>query len=332
MNEVNLLTPTNVREICSALRIQPTKTLGQNFVHDAGTVRKIVATANISEGEHVLEIGPGLGSLTLGLLEGGARVTAVEIDPVLATALPATVQGHAPGAPLRVLQADALKVNTVDRLNEAKFADDSTKQWEAPTKLVANLPYNIAVPLVLGVLENFPSITELLVMVQTEVAQRMSAKPGAKIYGVPSVKVAWYGDARLAGAISRHVFWPVPNVDSSLVRITRYASSTSDSDGRALANSGPGAQGADGQASDTTLIQGPDTAGVSRQLLFEVVDVAFAQRRKTLRAALKKWAGGAEQAEALLLQAGIDPSRRGETLSIEEFIDLTRAAEGQVKP
>lgn len=319
MNEVNLLTPTNVREICSALRIQPTKTLGQNFVHDAGTVRKIVSAANVSKAEHVLEIGPGLGSLTLGLLEGGARVTAIEIDPVLATALPATIQGHAPGKPLRVLQADALKVGTVEQLNEAKFPDGSQEQWEAPTKLVANLPYNIAVPLVLGVLENFPSITELLVMVQTEVAQRMSAEPGAKIYGVPSVKVAWYGDAELAGSISRHVFWPVPNVDSSLVRITRYDAQES---GNAARSAGDSHVPAEPAPSDGTA---PDTAGVSRELLFEVVDVAFAQRRKTLRAALKKWAGGAQQAEDLLDKAGIDPSRRGETLSIHEFIDLTRA-------
>ncbi|MDO5049562.1 MAG: 16S rRNA (adenine(1518)-N(6)/adenine(1519)-N(6))-dimethyltransferase RsmA [Actinomycetaceae bacterium] len=306
MNEVNLLTPTNVREICSALHIQPTKTLGQNFVHDAGTVRKIVSAANVSEGEHVLEIGPGLGSLTLGLLEGGARVTAIEIDPVLATALPATVQGHAPGAPLRVLHSDALKVRSIERLNEAKFADGSTEQWEAPTRLVANLPYNIAVPLVLGVLEYFPTITQLLVMVQTEVAQRLSAQPGSKIYGVPSVKVAWYGHAELAGSISRNVFWPVPNVDSSLVRITRY-----DAD-----EPGGGAQA-------------PDTAGVDRDLLFEIVDVAFAQRRKTLRSALKKWAGGAEQAETLLAQADIDPQKRGETLGIDQFLALARAAQSR---
>ncbi|MDO5034533.1 MAG: 16S rRNA (adenine(1518)-N(6)/adenine(1519)-N(6))-dimethyltransferase RsmA, partial [Actinomycetaceae bacterium] len=212
MSEVKLLTPRNVREICSALHIQPTKTLGQNFVHDAGTVRKIVTAANVTEGEHVLEIGPGLGSLTLGLLEAGARVTAIEIDPVLATALPATVSGHAPGKPLRVLLSDALKVRDLDHLNTAKFADGSTEEWEAPTRLVANLPYNVAVPLILGVLEHFPSVREILVMVQTEVAQRLSAEPGSKIYGVPSVKIAWYASAQMAGTISRRVFWPIPNV------------------------------------------------------------------------------------------------------------------------
>lgn len=298
MSEVKLLTPKSVREICSALHIQPTKTLGQNFVHDAGTVRKIVKAARVSEGEHVLEIGPGLGSLTLGLLEAGARVTAIEIDPVLATALPATVSGHAPGAPLRVLQSDALKVREVEQLNTATFADGTTSEWEAPTRLVANLPYNIAVPLVLGVLEHFPTIRELLVMVQTEVAQRLSAKPGSKIYGVPSVKVAWYGCAELAGSISKRVFWPQPNVDSSLVRITRY---------------------------NTDALPAAIDAGVSREALFEVVDVAFAQRRKTLRAAFKKWAGGGEAANALLQAAGIDPSLRGEVLDIQDFVALTKA-------
>lgn len=297
MPEVQLLTPTNVRDICKALHIQPTKTLGQNFVHDAGTVRKIVNISEVAVGEHVLEIGPGLGSLTLGLLEAGANVTAIEIDPVLATALPATVQGHAPGAPLRVLQRDALKVRTVQELNEAKFADSHTEEWPAPTRLVANLPYNVAVPLVLNVLENFPSITELIVMVQTEVAKRLSAEPGSKIYGVPSVKVAWYGNAELAGSISRHVFWPVPNVDSSLVRITRYE---------------------DGEL---------DTAGVERDRVFHLIDLAFAQRRKTLRAALKKWAGGADNAAALLESAGIDPTLRGETLGITDFIRLAKASE-----
>lgn len=295
MSEVKLLTPRDVREICAALHIQPTKTLGQNFVHDAGTVRKIVKAASVKTGEHVLEIGPGLGSLTLGLLEAGARVTAIEIDPVLATALPATATGHAPGAPLRVLQADALKVTTLERMNEAKPVEREEQEWEAPTRLVANLPYNVAVPLILGVLDNFPSIRELLVMVQTEVAQRLSAKPGTKIYGVPSVKVAWYGDAELAGTISRRVFWPIPNVDSSLVRISRYE-----------ADALP------------TAVQ----AGVTRQELFEVVDAAFSQRRKTLRAALKKWAD--VDVDVLMENAGIDPLARGEVLDIYQFLALAK--------
>ena len=296
MSEVKLLTPRDVREICAALHIQPTKTLGQNFVHDAGTVRKIVKAANVVAGEHVLEIGPGLGSLTLGLLEAGARVTAIEIDPVLATALPATVAGHAPGAPLRVLQSDALKVTTLDRLNEAKPIEGEGQEWEAPTRLVANLPYNVAVPLILGVLDNFPSIRELLVMVQTEVAQRLSANPGSKIYGVPSVKVAWYGDAELAGTISRRVFWPIPNVDSSLVRISRY---------------------------EADALPAAEQAGVTRQELFEVVDAAFSQRRKTLRAALKKWAD--VDVDALIENAGIDPLARGEVLDIDQFLSLAKA-------
>ena len=296
MSEVKLLTPRDVREICAALHIQPTKTLGQNFVHDAGTVRKIVKAANVSPGEHVLEIGPGLGSLTLGLLEAGARVTAIEIDPVLATALPATVAGHAPGAPLRVLHSDALKVTTLERLNEAKPVAGEAQEWQAPTRLVANLPYNVAVPLILGVLDNFPSVRELLVMVQTEVAQRLSAKPGSKIYGVPSVKVAWYGDAELAGTISRRVFWPIPNVDSSLVRISRY---------------------------EADALPAAELAGVTRQELFAVVDAAFAQRRKTLRATLKKWAD--VDVDALLENAGIDPSARGEVLDIDQFLALAKA-------
>ena len=296
MSEVKLLTPRDVREICAALHIQPTKALGQNFVHDAGTVRKIVKAANVDAGEHVLEIGPGLGSLTLGLLEAGARVTAIEIDPVLATALPATATGHAPGAPLRVLHSDALKVTTLERLNEAKPVTGEAQEWQAPTRLVANLPYNVAVPLILGVLDNFPSIRELLVMVQTEVAQRLSAKPGSKIYGVPSVKVAWYGDAELAGTISRRVFWPIPNVDSSLVRISRY---------------------------EADALPAAELAEITRQELFAVVDAAFAQRRKTLRAAWKKWAD--VDVDALLENAGIDPSARGEVLDIDEFLALAKA-------
>lgn len=291
---VALLTPTNVRDICQALHIQPTKTLGQNFVHDAGTVRKIVAAARVTDNEHVLEVGPGLGSLTLGLLEAGARVTAIEIDPVLATALPATVSGHG-GLELRVINRDAIAVTDLDELNAVPLITGVQAHWDAPTKLVANLPYNVAVPLVLSVLENFPTITELLVMVQTEVAKRLCATPGGRIYGVPTVKVGWYGTATMAGSISRSVFWPVPNVDSSLVRIERYG---------------------EGQV---------DRTGISRQAVFSLVDAAFAQRRKTLRAALKNWAGSATEAVRILEAAGIDPTRRGETLSVDEFIAVARA-------
>lgn len=300
---VTLLTRSNVRDICRALHITPTKTLGQNFVFDGGTVRKIVAAAAVKDGEHVLEVGPGLGSLTLGLLAVGARVSAVEIDPLLATALPGTVLGHG-GRELRVLEADAISVRSVEHLNRAvpicppdphSPGHCGRPNWDPPTKLVANLPYNVAVPLVLSVLEYFPSITELLVMVQTEVAQRMAAQPGGKIYGVPSVKIAWYGQARGAGAISRNVFWPTPHVDSSLVRITRWPT--------------------DNQLQrDQSL----------RPQVFALIDRAFAQRRKTLRAALKPIAGTGEDAARWLQAAGIDPLRRGETLTVEDFIALAR--------
>lgn len=302
---VSLLTHSDVRNICKALHITPTKTLGQNFVHDGGTVRKIVAASRIEPGEHVLEVGPGLGSLTLGLLAAGARVSAVEIDPLLATALPATVRGHG-GTQLRVLQADAISVRSAADLDRAQsiFEDAGPRPqetqaptWPAPTKLVANLPYNVAVPLVLNVLEHFPSIEQLLVMVQTEVAQRLCASPGGRIYGVPSVKVAWYGKATLAGSISRNVFWPTPHVDSSLVRISRH---------HFEADERP--------------------AQVARSEVFRLIDLAFAQRRKTLRACLRNWAGSAQRAEELLQAAGIDPLQRGETLTVEDFIRLTQVA------
>ncbi|MDO5728269.1 MAG: 16S rRNA (adenine(1518)-N(6)/adenine(1519)-N(6))-dimethyltransferase RsmA [Actinomycetaceae bacterium] len=291
-----LLTPTNVKDICKALRIHPTKTLGQNFVHDAGTVRKIVAAARVTADEHILEVGPGLGSLTLGLLEAGARVTAIEIDPVLATALPATVAGHG-GRELRVINRDAIAVTDPAELNEAPLLSGEYVEWDAPSKLVANLPYNVAVPLVLSVLENYPTISELLVMVQTEVAKRLCAAPGGRIYGVPTVKVGWYGTATMAGSISRSVFWPIPNVDSSLVRIQRHT---------------PGEV---------------DQTGTTREAVFALVDAAFAQRRKTLRAALKNWAGSSQDAVRILESAGIEPTRRGETLSVREFIELARARE-----
>lgn len=302
---VNLLTPVNVRDICAALHIQPTKTLGQNFVHDGGTVRKIIAAGRVKAAEHVLEVGPGLGSLTLGLLEAGARVTAIEIDPVLATALPVTVtaQGNA-ALPLRILLSDGLQVTKLEQLDAATLINGELANWEPPTRLVANLPYNVAVPLVLNFLENFPSITEILVMVQTEVAQRLSATPKGRIYGVPSVKTAWYGKAEMAGAISRQIFWPVPNVDSSLVRITRYQ---------------PG--------QEPYALTENGTPTVPREVVFKLIDAAFAQRRKTLRAAFKNWLDSAEKSESLLATAGIDGQRRGETLEISEFVALGEAAQ-----
>ena len=285
-SETGLLGPLEVKAISEALGIRPTKVLGQNFVHDAGTVRKIVAAGGVEEGDEVVEVGPGLGSLTLALLEVGARVRAVEIDPPLAAALPETVRARMSEA------ADRFHVVTMDA-TEISGVDDFGVDWPAPTKLVANLPYNVAVPVLLNMLEAFPSIQGVVVMVQAEVADRLAAGPGSRTYGVPSVKASWYGSVERAGTIGRSVFWPVPGVDSALVRLTRLESPRGDDE--------------------------------LRRATFEVTDVAFGQRRKTLRAALKNWAGGPEASEALLSAAGIDPTRRGETLSIDEFVELGRA-------
>jgi len=282
-SESGLLGPVEVRAIAAALGIRPTKALGQNFVHDAGTVRRIVRAGGVGPGDEIVEVGPGLGSLTLALLETGARVRAVEIDPVLARALPETVHARMPGAAqrLHVVRADALEVR-----DEGDLGTD----WPAPTRLVANLPYNVAVPVLLTMMERLPSLTDVLVMVQAEVADRLAAGPGSRTYGVPSVKAAWYGTADRVGTIGRSVFWPAPNVDSALVRLSRSAQPRGDD--------------------------------ALRLATFEVVDVAFGQRRKTLRAAMRTWAGSADAAEQLLRAAGIDPSARGETLGIEEFVRL----------
>lgn len=270
-----LLTSSDIRELCAQLNIRPTKTLGQNFVNDPGTVRKIVRNAGVQAGEQVLEIGPGLGSLTLALLEAGAQVSAVEIDPPLAQALPTTAQARFPEAKLQVFTADALTITGPESIDGA-----------TPTRLVANLPYNVAVPIVLTVLEKLPSIQTVLVMVQAEVADRLAATPGNKIYGVPSAKVAWYASARRTLTIGRNVFYPVPNVDSALVKIERRPH--------------------------------PDTAA-TREQVFAVIDAAFAQRRKTLRQALAGLAGSAGAAQEALERAGVSPTARGETLDINQF-------------
>lgn len=270
-----LLTSNDIRELCAQLNIRPTKTLGQNFVNDPGTVRKIVRNAGVQAGEQVLEIGPGLGSLTLALLEAGAQVSAVEIDPPLAQALPTTAQARFPEAKLQVFTADALTITGPESIDGA-----------APTRLVANLPYNVAVPIVLTVLEKLPSIQTVLVMVQAEVADRLAATPGNKIYGVPSAKVAWYASARRTLTIGRNVFYPVPNVDSALVKIERRPHL--------------------------------DTAA-TREQVFAVIDAAFAQRRKTLRQALAGLAGSAGAAQEALERAGVSPTARGETLDIDQF-------------
>ncbi|ASW57401.1 16S rRNA (adenine(1518)-N(6)/adenine(1519)-N(6))-dimethyltransferase RsmA [Plantactinospora sp. KBS50] len=271
-----LLGPAEIRELAARLGVAPTKRLGQNFVHDPNTVRRIVAAAGLAAADVVVEVGPGLGSLTLGLLPGVHHVHAVEIDPVLAGALPDTVARHADGAAarLRVHRADALRITAAD------LADPP------PTALVANLPYNVAVPVVLHLLAELPSLRRGLVMVQKEVADRLTAGPGSRVYGIPSVKLAWYAEARTAGRVPPNVFWPVPNVDSGLVAFTR---------------------------------RDPPVTGVPRKRVFEVVDAAFAQRRKTLRAALAGWAGGPDRAAAALVAAGIDPTARGESLTVGQF-------------
>jgi 16S rRNA (adenine1518-N6/adenine1519-N6)-dimethyltransferase len=269
-----LLGPAEIRALAAELGVRPTKTLGQNFLHDANTIRRIVRTAGLAPGTAVLEVGPGLGSLTLGLLEAGHPVTAVEIDPVLARALPATVSRRFPDPALAVVQADAMRIDEVPG---------------SPTALVANLPYNVAVPVVLHLLETFPTLRTGMVLVQAEVADRLAAAPGSRTYGVPSVKTAWYASATRAGAVSRNVFWPVPNVDSGLVRLGR---------------------------------RDPPATTASRAEVFAVIDAAFAQRRKTLRSALATWAGSPAAAEELLRAAGIDPSARGETLDVAAFARL----------
>lgn len=281
-----LLGPVEIRRIAAELDLQPTKKLGQNFLHDGGTVRRIVAVSGAGPQDSVIEVGPGLGSLTLGLLAAGAKVTAIEIDPKLATQLPATAAKMQPenAENLTVVQSDALQV-------DAQMCRDP---WGPPNRLIANLPYNVAVPILLHMLQIFPSLSSVLVMVQAEVADRLVAPPGTRTYGVPSVKAAWYGKATRAGSIGRTVFWPAPNVDSALVRLDVF----------------PAARG------DDQL----------RQATFEVVDAAFAQRRKMLRSALRTWVGDAEAARALFAQSGVDPTRRAETLTIEEFVALGQAA------
>ena len=275
-----LLGAAQIREIAARLDVRPTKQWGQNFVVDANTVRRIVRVAGVGPQDVVVEVGPGLGSLTLALLPEVSRVVAVEVDPALAAALPQTVASLAPQ------HADRLSLVHADALTVRELPDPQ------PTALVANLPYNISVPVVLGFLQHFPTIRRVLVMVQLEVAERLAATPGSKVYGVPSLKAAWYADVRLAGTVGRSVFWPVPNVDSGLVSLVR---------------------------------RDPPVTDASRQDVFACIDAAFAQRRKTLRAALAGWAGSAPRAEEVLVAAGIDPRTRGEQLDIRAFARIASA-------
>ncbi|MGE5135035.1 MAG: 16S rRNA (adenine(1518)-N(6)/adenine(1519)-N(6))-dimethyltransferase RsmA [Gemmatimonadota bacterium] len=279
-----LLGPAEIRGIAARLGIRPSKRLGQNFVVDPGTVRRLVALAGVGPDDVVLEVGPGFGSLTLGLLGAARRVIAVEIDPALAAELPRTVADRAPG------QAGRLAVVTADAARVGGLPGE-------PSVLAANLPYNVAVPVLLHLLATVPSLARGLVMVQAEVADRMTAPPGSRVYGVPSVKLAWFAGARRAGPVPRTVFWPVPNVDSGLVAFTRR-------------DPPPGG--------------GPDREA-DRAAVFAAVDAAFSQRRKTLRAALAGWAGSAAEAERVLRAAGVDPQARGESLGVAEFARIARA-------
>ena len=273
------LGPAEVRSLAAALGLRPTKQRGQNFVIDANTVRRIVRDAGVDGDDVVLEVGPGLGSLTLALLAVARRVVAVEVDPALAAALPATIASYAPeqAEHFEVVQGDAMRVEDLP--------------GPAPTALVANLPYNVSVPVLLHLLGLLPSLEHGLVMVQAEVADRLAAQPGSKVYGVPSVKAAWFAEVRRAGSVSRSVFWPAPNVDSGLVAWKRRE---------------------------------PPSTQVSRKDVFAVVDAAFAHRRKALRRTLRELAGSAEAAEDALRRSGIDPMARGESLDVRQF---TRIAE-----
>jgi 16S rRNA (adenine1518-N6/adenine1519-N6)-dimethyltransferase len=270
-----------VRSLAASLGIRPTKQRGQNFVIDPNTVRRIVRAADLDEaGETVLEVGPGLGSLTLALLAAGHGVIAVEIDPVLAAALPSTIATYAPGQAGRfsVVEADAMQVQA-DVLG-------------TPSACVANLPYNVAVPVLLHLLAIAPTLRHGLVMVQSEVADRLAAPPGSRTYGVPSAKAAWYADVRRAGPIGRNVFWPAPNVDSGLVAFTRRE---------------------------------PPATTASREEVFKVIEAAFSQRRKTIRSALARWTPDKALLDEVFAAAGIDSGLRGEMLGIAEFAALADA-------
>lgn len=320
---VNLLGSGEIRRLAEGLGLRPTKTLGQNFVHDGNTVRRIVEASGAGPADHVLEVGPGLGSLTLALLQAAGAVTAVEIDPRLAELLPVTVRDHLGDAVtrLRVIEADALRVGYDDVPGTAFWGADSPGADvllepagadrtavgvpdalaragvpAKPTALVANLPYNVSVPVILHLLATFPSIESMLVMVQAEVADRLAAGPGSRTYGAPSAKLAWFGAARKAGMVSRAIFWPVPGVDSALVAFRRHPAAA--------------------------VVGRP---AVPADEVFAVIDAAFAQRRKTLRSALARWAGSAADAEAVCRAAGVDPAARGETLGVDGYIALAAA-------
>lgn len=278
LGAVELLGAADIRELADKLGVVPTKKLGQNFVTDPNTIRRIVSAAKLDGTETVVEIGPGLGSLTLGLLEAAARVIAVEVDPKLASELEATVAKRAAGKSFVLVESDALRV---------------TQLPGEPDALVANLPYNISVPVLLHFLETFNSLRFGLVLVQAEVAHRLAATPGSKVYGIPSAKLAWYAEATLAGNIGRNIFWPAPNVDSALVYFAKRKT-----------------------------VLGSEA---ERLATFDAIDAGFAQRRKTLRQALADWAGSAARAEEILTAAKISPQARAEELTVQDFLKIARA-------
>lgn len=273
---MTLLGASEIRSLAEELDLRPSKSMGQNFVIDANVCRKIVRLANVESGDHVVEIGPGLGSLTLAILQTGACVTAIEIDARLANRLRQTAHEHGAVDGLEILAKDALTVRDLEL---------------APKKLVANLPYNISVPVLLHFLESFSTIDSGIVMVQLEVAQRLAATPGSKSYGAPSAKASWWCDLEFAGDVSRTIFWPVPNVDSALVRFSRHS-----------------------PLGDEAL----------RKITFGLIDEAFGKRRKMLRSALANRFGSSNAAESALQRAGIDPTVRGESLSIHDFANLAK--------
>jgi 16S rRNA (adenine1518-N6/adenine1519-N6)-dimethyltransferase len=287
---IRLLSRTEIRNLAKELDFRPRKSLGQNFVHDANTLRRVVSASGINKNDHVLEVGPGLGSLTLALLDRGATVTAVEIDSLLAQRLPRTVAEHSHSEihRLTVLNRDILGLRRSDLQNP-------------PTAVVANLPYNIAVPALLHLLAEFESIRTVTVMVQAEVAERLAAEPGGKEYGVPSAKVRFFGNVRRYGSVSPTVFWPIPRVYSGLVRVDRYETSP-----------------------------WPTDEGFRREV-FNLIDTAFGQRRKTVRNAFLEWAGSGNASAEMLLAASIDPSRRGETLTIADFVRLYQRSGREVQ-
>ncbi len=319
MTATGLLGPASLRQIADRIGLRPTKTKGQNFVHDPNTVRRIVTLAEVGPEDVVIEVGPGLGSLTLGLLETGATVIAIEIDTLLAEQLPKTVEDRFPSGinRLHVVTSDALDVTELPMSESTKLeapgessSPDSTSiedqlqptkvpqstKTQQPTKVVANLPYNVSVPVLLHLLETFDSWTEGLVMVQLEVADRLVAEAGTKVYGAPSVKLAWYADSEKVGTVPPKVFWPVPNVDSGLVKISRRPA--------------------------------PETTA-SRKTVFEVVDAAFGQRRKMLRGALSGLMGSSAAASEICLRAGVNPELRGEKLTISDFVAIAEQIEAQ---